>query len=478
MTLFFLKSYLIFFTGVTIKSSESASNGLTRMNHLSANRSQPEKIAEAFFLGVLLMVAFHLNIAICQAMIFPYRLKTPSNLFPFSLAVASLFLTILHTPYTMASVIMDRWPFNNAWCQTSGMLINLLSMASNFSIVTIAIHRYYLIVEPLYATISLRLARKIVAFVWFTSFVTAIPPLFGWNSYRYAPGKAFCTVDWQDGGPSLVYSFYLMTVSFLVPFGILMYIYRAIYLKTKRQRMITDYNTLQGLHSEHMTAKPTERSRTIYQKLVSWVRQRRRNSQYSVSSPSTSERGNISSPATSVSLSLEASNTIEKEKELKRKKEALKRTLTRQSSVYEQKTVQSAFLLLTTFLVILSPYYIVGIWSGLSQSSPSTVVDFIVTYIFVSMAAVNPILYGFFNRHIRRAVLKSVIGQLACQVCRCCNGDSGIRGSYPVNERERRYNGLESDRWLFVILRSSPPKAANFHQPTITAFFFSMKRRL
>ena len=477
MTLFFLKSYLIFFTGVTIKSSESASNGLTRMNHLSANRSQPEKIAEAFFLGVLLMVAFLLNITICQAMIFPYRLKTPSNLFPFSLAVASLFLTILHTPYTMASVIMDRWPFNNAWCQTSGMLINLLSMASNFSIVTIAVHRYYLIVEPLYATISLRLARKIVAFVWFTSFVTAIPPLFGWNSYRYAPGKAFCTVDWQDGGPSLVYSFYLMTVSFLVPFGILIYIYRAIYLKTKRQRMITGYNTLQGLHSEHLTAKPTERSRTIYQKLVSWVRQRRRNSQYSVSSPSTSERGNISSPATSVSLSFEASNTTEKEKELKRKKEALKRTLTRQSSVYEQKTVQSAFLLLTTFLVILSPYYIVGIWSGLSQSSPSTVVDFIVTYIFVSMAAVNPILYGFFNRHIRRAVLKSAIGQLACQVCRCFSGDSGIRGSYPVNERERRYNGLESDRWLFVILQSHPQKRQTFAKRQ-SPHFFSMKRRL
>lgn len=401
-----------------------------------ANRSHTEKIVEAFFLGVLNIFAFLANITICYAMLFPYRLKTPSNLFPFSLAVASLSLTLLHTPFAMASVVMDRWPFNNVWCQTSGMLINLVSMASNFSIVTIAVHRYYLIVKPLSNTISLRRARTMVTFVWFTSFVTTLPPVFGWNSYRYIPGKAFCAVDWEDGGPSLVYSLYLMTASFLVPFGILIYVYRAIYLKTKRQRMKTDYNTFQGLHSEYFTENSRRRSRTIHQKLISWFKPRRRTSQYSLSSPSISGRGNLSSPATSLSFTFE-SNTTTKKEEIKRRREAIRQTLTRQSSVYEQKTVQSAFILLTSFLVMLAPYYVVGIWSGVSQQTPSSMLDFTVAWLFASMAAVNPILYGFLNRHIRRAVLKSTIGQLACQICRCCRTESGIRGSYSVSGRER-----------------------------------------
>lgn len=391
-----------------------------------ASRSQPEKVTEAFFLGVLFVFAFLANSTICCAMLQPYRLKIPSNLFPFSLAVANLSLALLHTPYTMASVIMDQWPFDNAWCQISGMLINLVSMASNFSIVTIAIHRYYLIVKPLSVTISIRRARTMVLFIWFTSFVTAIPPLFGWNSYRYIPGKGFCSVDWQDGGPHLVFSIYLVVVSFIVPFVFLLYIYRAIYLKTKRQRIKTDYNTLQGLGGEYFSENLHRRtSQTCYQKLFSCFT--RNSSQHSISSPSTSEREMVSSPVPSITFTFEPSaqrdDNSPLKKEIKRRREALKQTLNRQSSVYEQKTVQNAFILLLSFLINLAPYYIVGIWSGFAQQTPSAVLDFIVTWMFVCMTAVNPILYGFLNRQIRRVVLKSAIGQLVCQVCRCCNVD-------------------------------------------------------
>ena len=414
-----------------------------------ASRSQSEKVAEAFSLGVLFVVAFLANITISFAMLQPHRLKIPSNIFPFSLAVANLSLTLLHTPFTMASVIMDQWPFDNTWCQTSGMLINLVSMASNFSIVTIAIHRYYLIVKPLSVTISIRRARTMVAFVWFTSLVTAVPPLFGWNSYRYIPGKGFCSVDWQNGGPGLVYSIYLVVVSFLVPFGILLYIYRAIYLKTKHQRIKTDHNTLQGLGAGYFSNNlPPRNSQTCCQKLVSCFT--RSNSQNSISSPSTgSERENVSSPATSTSLFFESSvarndNKPPKE-EIKRRRELIKQTLTSQSSVYEQKTVQNAFILLLAFMVNLAPYYIVGLWSGFAQQTPSAVLDFIVTWIFVCMTAVNPLLYGFLNRQIRRVVFKSAIGQFIGQVCKRWNTDLHPSFDQGASGWGRKNGGVDSD---------------------------------
>lgn len=413
-----------------------------------ASRSQSEKIAEAFFLGVLFVIAFLTNITICFAMLQLHRLKIPSNIFPFSLAVANLSLALLHTPFTMVSVIMDQWPFYNAWCQTSGMLINLVSMASNFSIVTIAVHRYYLIVKPLSVTISIRRARTMVAFIWFTSFVTAVPPLFGWNSYRYIPGKGFCSVDWEDGGPGLIYSIYLVVVSFIVPFVILLYIYRAIYLKTKRQRIKTDHNTLQGLGGGYFSDnRPRRNSQTCYQKLVNCFT--RNNSQNSISSPTTSERENISSPATSISFSLESSaprngNTLQKE-EIKRRRELIKQTLTSQSSVYEQKTVQNAFILLLSFVVNLAPYYTVGLWSGFAQQTPSAVLDFIVTWIFVCMTVVNPMLYGFLNRQIRRVVFKSAVGQFVCQVCKCWNADLHSRFDRGASGWGRKNDGVDSD---------------------------------
>ena len=413
-----------------------------------ASRSQPEKVAETFFLGVLFVIAFLANITICFTMLQPHRLKIPSNIFPFSLAVANLSLALLHTPFAMASVIMDRWPFDNAWCQTSGMLINLVSMASNFSIVTIAIHRYYLIVKPLSVTISIRRARTMVAFVWFTSLVTAVPPLFGWNFYRYIPGKGFCSVDWENGGPGLVYSIYLVVVSFLVPFGFLLYIYRAIYLKTKRQRIKTDYNTLQGLGARYLSDNSSRGdSQTCYQKLVSCFTSN--NSQTGISSPTTgSERENVSS--TSISYSFESTaprssdNKLQKE-EIKRRRELITQSLTSQSSVYEQKTVQNAFILLLAFIVNLAPYYIVGLWSGFAQQTPSAVLDFTVTWIFVCMTAVNPMLYGFLNRQIRRVVFKSAIGQFVSQVCKCWNTDLHPRFERGASGWGRKNDRVDSD---------------------------------
>lgn len=409
-----------------------------------ASRSQSEKVAEAFFLGVLFVIALLANITICLAMLQPHRLKIPSNVFPFSLAVANLSLALLHTPFTMASVIMDQWPFDNAWCQTSGMLINLVSMASNFSIVTIAIHRYYLIVKPLSVAISVRRARTMVGFAWFTSLVTAVPPLFGWNSYRYIPGKGFCSVDWENGGPGLVYSVYLVLVSFLVPFVILLYIYRAIYLKTKRQRIKTDFNTLQGLGAGHFSNNlPRRNSQTYYQKLVSCFTSN--HSKVNISSPTTaSEKEDFPSPATLVSFAPRNDNTPQKE-EIKRRRELIKQTLTSQSSVYEQKTVQNAFILLLTFIVNLAPYYIVGLWSGFAQKTPSVVVDFIVTWIFVCMTAVNPMLYGFLNRQIRQVVFKSAIGQFVSQVCKCWNMDLNPRFDRGASGWGRKNPGVESD---------------------------------
>lgn len=409
-----------------------------------ASRSQSEKVAEAFFLGVLFVIALLANITICLAMLQPHRLKIPSNIFPFSLAVANLSLALLHTPFTMASVIMDQWPFDNAWCQTSGMLINLVSMASNFSIVTIAIHRYYLIVKPLSVAISVRRARTMVGFAWFTSLVTAVPPLFGWNSYRYIPGKGFCSVDWENGGPGLVYSVYLVLVSFLVPFVILLYIYRAIYLKTKRQRIKTDFNTLQGLGAGHFSNNlPRRNSQTYYQKLVSCFTSN--HSKVNISSPTTaSEKEDFPSPATLVSFAPRNDNTPQKE-EIKRRRELIKQTLTSQSSVYEQKTVQNAFILLLTFIVNLAPYYIVGLWSGFAQKTPSAVVDFIVTWIFVCMTAVNPMLYGFLNRQIRQVVFKSAIGQFVSQVCKCCNMDLNPKFDRGASGWGRKNPGVESD---------------------------------
>ena len=364
------------------------------------SRTISEKIAESFFLALLFLLAFIANSTVCYVLAQSRRLRNPSNVFLFSLVLAGLSLTLLCLPFTLVAVITDRWPFGSAWCQISGLLLNVFTSASNLSVATIAISRYYLIVKPLSVKVSLKRAKTMTAFIWFCAFISALPPLFGWSAYRFSSGTGTCAVHWELGGPSLMYSLYLVTVCFLLPLGILVYAYRAIYKKAKRQRKKTGYNTLRGLGNGFLAPIPKTRS----------MRERlgcgcfgRSSSQSTL--PSYSDKDYFSSPATSANSFSAceeiAGNTLPKmEPELK--KQIISRTLSRQSSIYEQRTVQNAFFLITAFLLYLTPYYTVGLWSGLSQGTPSNVLHFVASFLFLSMSLVNPILYGYLNRQIRR----------------------------------------------------------------------------
>ena len=412
-----------------------------------AHRSQPEKVAEISFLAVLFLVALLANSTICSAMLQPYRLKTPGNLLPFSLMLASLCLVLVHMPFSMVSVLKDQWPFGDAWCQASGMLINLTSVASNLSIVSVAIYRYYLVVRPLAIKISIHRARTMVVFVWFSSLVSSVPPLFGWNSYVYVPGKAFCSVNWEDGGPSLLYSIYLVAVSLVVPFVVLLFLYCGIYLRAKQQRKRTHYNTLRGLSGAYLK-KPSGIAHSANQRVFSCLT--RVESVNSVSSPSASDIGTHPSPTTSTSaFSLEnppaGSASLPTDEERRRRKQALRQALRSHSAIYEQKTVQNAFILLLFFALNVTPYYVTGIWSGFSQRSSPSSLDFIVSWIFVSMTAVNPTLYGLLNRPVRRAVRTSAIGKFVCQLLRCARDEYEAQPRHSNGDWARRNEGLESE---------------------------------
>ncbi|EDO45574.1 predicted protein, partial [Nematostella vectensis] len=126
------------------------------------------------------LVAFLANGTICTALAHPIRRRTAFNLLLISLTLANLLISVLVVPFALASVIFDKWLFGSLWCHTTGFLMSVLMSASNLSVAVIAVYRYYLIVKPLSVKIDLPRARRMTGFIWMTSLVLGLPPLFGW----------------------------------------------------------------------------------------------------------------------------------------------------------------------------------------------------------------------------------------------------------------------------------------------------------
>ena len=385
-------------------------------------RTGLQKIVEGTLTGLLFIVPFIANGTICTALLQRQRLKSVSNLLLLSLLSANLLLSLCNVPFAIVSIVFDRWVFGDILCEVTGFMTNALTASSNLSIIAIALHRYYLIVRPLSVKINQPRAKLLIAYVWFTAVVFCAPPLLGWNIYEYSPGKGYCTVDWGEGGPGLVYSVFFVTAIYLTPLASMLYIYRAIYKATQAQRLRTDHNTIRGLANGVSRPQYTQASfQGLRDKYLCGCCSRS-GSDKEDNGPQKPRHPQITH-ATSLSLSVESSTFSQRDLSaggIKKSVSALSiRSALKPGSIYEIKTVQNAVLLVTSFMMCLTPYYIVNLWGGFSQTAPSHVTDFVTSWMHLTITGFNPLVYGYLNRHIRRAVRKLPLCKRIC-ICGGC----------------------------------------------------------
>lgn len=365
-------------------------------------RGQAEKTIESLLMGILFLVSFLANGTICTVLLQSNNRHTAASVLLLSLILANFLISLLLVPFVVASIIADEWLFGTSWCEISGFLVNTLFSASNLSIVAIAIHRYYFVVKPLALKIDVHRAHLMVGFLWFSSLTCAIPPLFGWNSYAYSPGKAHCALVWKSGSQALFYSIYYTLWCFLIPLVIILFLYKSIYNKAKKQRKLGAMAT-RKFSTNGQIPRATSLQSIDHQQLACGCFPR-------CTPPTESnnfyvQRNQIVSSVSSTSFSFESSTqSLPGRQNVQHRKEALKRQVSRHSSVIQQRTFQSVSAIVISFIVCLTPYFFINLWSLFSQTSPHRILDFVTSWLYFIMTAVNPVTYGYSNRQIRRAV--------------------------------------------------------------------------
>eukprot|EP00918_Siedleckia_nematoides_P083857 GHVU01183824.1.p1 GENE.GHVU01183824.1~~GHVU01183824.1.p1 ORF type:complete len:583 (+),score=13.33 GHVU01183824.1:535-2283(+) len=138
-------------------------------------------------LGVLNIVVVFGNSLVILAVLTSHKLRTVTNMFIVSLAVADLLLGVVVLPFSSAKEVLHQvWVFGNIWCSIWLAVDVLLCTASILSLVAISLDRYLAISRPFrYPTLmSPMRGRILVAMVWVASFAICFPPLIGWNEGR------------------------------------------------------------------------------------------------------------------------------------------------------------------------------------------------------------------------------------------------------------------------------------------------------
>ncbi|KAG5884849.1 hypothetical protein JTB14_036086 [Gonioctena quinquepunctata] len=176
----------------------------------------------AILLSIVIAIVIIGNTLVILAVITTRRLRTVTNCFVMSLAVADWLVGVFVMPPNVAYTLMGRWGLGWVFCDVLLSLDVLLCTASILSLCAISVDRYLAVTQPLRYSRnrrSKRLALSMILVVWVSSALISCPPIFGWyDSGRHTDG--ICTYN-----SNLGYVIFSAMGSFFIPMIVMLYVY-------------------------------------------------------------------------------------------------------------------------------------------------------------------------------------------------------------------------------------------------------------
>ncbi|XP_034485951.1 probable G-protein coupled receptor No18 [Drosophila innubila] len=205
----------------------------------------PKCLAVAIFL-LLILVTVIGNMLVILSVLTTRRLRTVTNCFVMSLAVADLLVGIFVMPPAVALHVIGSWQLGWTLCDIWIFFDILLCTASILSLCAISLDRYLAVTQPLTYSKKWRckrLALLMILGVWLLAFVITCPPMLGW----YEPGRNRHQQDFVDCryNQNKGYVVYSAMGSFFIPLTVMLYVYVRIgyVLTSRRAQMVHDANT-------------------------------------------------------------------------------------------------------------------------------------------------------------------------------------------------------------------------------------------
>ena len=181
---------------------------------------------------------------------------TIPNMYIITLALSDFLMSITGTPFTVASVMLGRWPFGQFVCQFQGFCVLFLCAVSLETLALIAINRYFRSDRPQvqYRKIfTIKSTGIMIGAVWLLGFLAPFPYLVAGNTLFFHPGKGLCAHDQE--GPPKSYGTYLYSVYVGVPLCIMIVCFTKVFRTVRANQKNLEYNSKQDHPRSHKTLK-------------------------------------------------------------------------------------------------------------------------------------------------------------------------------------------------------------------------------
>ena len=172
----------------------STQDQLADMSRDLKSRSRAKLILESGFLWLILLFLFVGNFITLLVMLLNRRIRTIPNMFVASLALSDLLIGVLGAgPSALPVLVTSSDLFNDTFCQFQGYIAITLAVASIYTLVLMAVNRYYRIVKPAkYRRYFTKKKTTIMILVsWLSSLSAPLPYFLSGHKMVFHPFKLF-----------------------------------------------------------------------------------------------------------------------------------------------------------------------------------------------------------------------------------------------------------------------------------------------
>ncbi|XP_072233998.1 dopamine receptor D4 related sequence [Leuresthes tenuis] len=373
----------------------------------------------ALVLGIPLILIIILgNVLVCLSVLTERSLKTATNYFIISLAVADLLLAVLVLPlYVYSEFLGGIWTLSTSICDALMTMDVMLCTASILNLCAISVDRYIAVVVPLKYNrnqFSVRQLALITA-TWVLSLGVASPVIFGLNQ---VPDRDPTICKLEDDR-FVVYS---SVCSFFVPCPVMLFLYYWMFRGLRRWSGRSHSQAARTGHRDFSLrlGKALHRAKDTY--AAPCGLSPTSPSTISMPTPVMEEHQEVpvvaaeSDPMTTQMDSVSDGEPIEKgeggscrENGLKRSaaKRGRRTSKTSRVSGRERKAMKVLPVVVGVFLACWTPFFVVHVTKVLCQSCDigPTLIS-VVTWLGYVNSAVNPIIYTAFNAEFRNVFHK------------------------------------------------------------------------
>ena len=206
------------------------------------------------------------NSLVCLAFYRNRRLRTVSNFYVVSLALADILMATFEYPFNAIASGLQKWPFGFNFCQFNGFISFFWAVVSMNVLALTALNRYICVVKPRFysALFTKKKTVSSIIFVWiFTLSVGITSTLAARVSFEWQPGYLFCQISSNEIPGEEAFVSTLSTVFFVLPMCIILFCYGSVYHTIRRHNSAIIPSLQEGNSQGSLSAHEIQASRIL-----------------------------------------------------------------------------------------------------------------------------------------------------------------------------------------------------------------------